>query len=525
MSSISLVILSAIVAGPLKQASPYDYALTQAYYYAVFSAVLYFIVATMMVVTVFGFYNGHYDEEFKLTVRRRSLMVQTSGFMIYLLSGAAVYTHVEDWKYLDAVYWADYTILTVGLGEYAPKTHLGRSLLFPFATGGIIIFGLVICTVRSLVVDRGKLKMGTALVEKLRQGVIKELGKKTKGGALESAGNTWTEFQWSRQEFELMRRIQHRAISRRRWTSLLVSAFAWFVLWFVSASVFKATEKSQSWSYFDSLYFTFTSLLTIGYGDFYPTSSAGKAYFVFWSLLAVPTLTILISNMGDTVVKKIGDVLLCAGNFTIFAPEGSFKTVLRRATKRKVFEDDTQETYSQNTDDPSPPCRESQGANPKSSARPVHTSIATAQEEWKETKPELSMENRKELHCFLIQEIHTVMEDVNSSPPRKYTFEEWSWYLNLLSANEPGSHPHRKSLGMPKVDAQSLATAMAGGIGNERQGERNENWSWIGDQSPLMADMGEPEWLLSRLITMLERELESVKREGSEHNNFDITRI
>src|SRR6266536_1738603 len=160
MSSFSLVSLTIVVAGPLKPAPPLEYALTQAYYYAVFSAVLYFFVATIMVVTVFGFYKGHYDEEFKLTVRRRSLMVQANGFLIYLLSGAAVYAHIEDWEYLDAVYWADYTILTVGIGDFAPSTHVGRSLLFPFATGGIIIFGLVVCTIRSLVIDRGKVKMG-----------------------------------------------------------------------------------------------------------------------------------------------------------------------------------------------------------------------------------------------------------------------------------------------------------------------------------------------------------------------------
>ena len=325
------------MATPLKLASPSEYALTQAYYYAVFSAVLYFIVATMMAVTVFGFYRGHYDEEFRLTVRRRSLMIQTSGFLFYLLSGAAVYAHIEDWKYLDAVYWADYTILTVGIGDFVPSTHVGRSLLFPFATGGIIIFGLAICTIRGLVVDRGRVKIGTTLVEKLRQRVLKELQKGRKGGTLDSVDfnlsrNIYeTEFHGSRQEFELMRQIQDKAITKHRWTSLLISASAWFVLWFVSASIFKATEKAQSWSYFDSLYFTFTSLLTIGYGDFYPTSSAGKAWFVFWSLLAVPSLTILISNTGDTIVRKISDVLLWAGDLTIFAPKGGLKPSFKRA--------------------------------------------------------------------------------------------------------------------------------------------------------------------------------------------------
>ncbi len=88
-------------------------------------------------VTVYGAYRGNYDKDFKLTMSQRTLMLQTISFLVYLMTGAAVYSHIEGWKYLDALYWADFTLLTVGIGDYAPKTHLGRSLLFPFAIGGI----------------------------------------------------------------------------------------------------------------------------------------------------------------------------------------------------------------------------------------------------------------------------------------------------------------------------------------------------------------------------------------------------
>lgn len=38
---------------------------------------------------------------------------------------------------------------------------------------------------------------------------------------------------------------------------------------------------------------------------------------MFWSLLAVPTLTILISNMGDTVVKAVKDFTIWVGEVTV----------------------------------------------------------------------------------------------------------------------------------------------------------------------------------------------------------------
>ncbi|KAH9206221.1 hypothetical protein DL95DRAFT_488189 [Leptodontidium sp. 2 PMI_412] len=516
ISSISLVALTATVAAPLKLAARSEHALTQAYFYAVFAAVLYFFVATMMVVAVFGFYRGHYDEEFKSTVRRRSLMIQTSGFLIYLLSGAAIYAHIEDWSYLDAVYWADYTILTVGIGDIAPSTHIARSLLFPYATGGIIILGLVICSIRSLVLDRGKVKMGTVLVEKLRHRAL-ELRKGQKGGKLDSVhfdfshNNYGAGFHDSRQEFELVRQIQGQAITKRRWTCLLISAFTWFVLWFVSASIFKATEKEQSWSYFDSLYFTFTSLLTIGFGDFYPISPAGKAWFVFWSLLAVPSVTILISNMGDTSTRMINDILLWGGNLAISAPDqrckASIKHAAYRVTKAARFESDTNETGAairDNTNshaDTSPEFDSKHSAITQSSSPVGESGVREAT---------LTRERRKSLMCILLKEIGTVITQTKNDPPIRYTFDEWARYIKLLNEGESGSGLDRVPTGIQNGGGESLVAALPTGRGNGREEEPRENWDWIGNHSPLMADKGEPEWLLVQLLKMMERELRSL---------------
>jgi len=448
----------------------------------------------MMVVAVFGFYRGHYDEEFKSTVRRRSLMIQTSGFLVYLLSGAAVYAHIEDWNYLDAVYWADYTILTVGIGDMVPTTHLARSLLFPYATGGIIILGLVICSIRSLVLDRGKVKMGTVLVEKLRHRAL-ELQRGQKGGLHDS-----------RQEFELVRQIQGLAITRRRWTCLLISAVAWFVLWFVSASVFKATEKDQSWSYFDSLYFTFTSLLTIGYGDFYPTSPAGRAWFVFWSLLAIPSVTILISNMGDTILRKINDVILWAGNLAIFAPNRRCTASIKHAAFRVTS--DADEPDAAIRDDPNPHADTSPEFDSKHSA--IATQSLSPARQSGVGEATLARERRKSLMCVLLREISTVITQTKNNPPTRYTFDEWARYIELLNEGESDSGLDRVRTGTQDGGGESLVAALSTGRGNDREEEPRGNWSWIGNHSPLMAEQGEPEWLLVELLRMMERELRSL---------------
>ena len=90
----------------------------QAFYYAIMAAALYFIIATLMMMTVWGAYRDHYPKEFELTTSQRTLMLQTIAYMVYLLGGAGVFCRVEQWAYLDAVYWADFTLLTIGVGVW-----------------------------------------------------------------------------------------------------------------------------------------------------------------------------------------------------------------------------------------------------------------------------------------------------------------------------------------------------------------------------------------------------------------------
>src|SRR5207253_1062196 len=104
-----------------------------------------------------------------------------------------------------------------------------------------------------------------------------------------------------------MRDIIHYADSNRAWSGLGASFGVFCILWFGGAAVFQWTEAPQGWSYFEGLYFAYIVLLTIGYGDLEATSNSGRPFFVLWSLLAVPALTVLIGDLSDTVVKGVRD--------------------------------------------------------------------------------------------------------------------------------------------------------------------------------------------------------------------------
>jgi potassium channel subfamily K len=519
--------LTATAAGPLRITDPTSkYVFSQAFYYAIISAGLYFVVASLMVVTVYGAHTGHYDKDFKLTISQRTLMLQTISFMVYLLSGAAVYSRIEGWNYLDAVYFADFTLLTVGIGDFSPSTNTGRGLLFPFAIGGIIILGLVIGSIRSLVLERGKVKMEARMVEKERERIINHLQKNKPDVLLPSEEN---ERQHREEEFHIMRKIEKRANKRRQWMSLIISGTTWLVLWFAGAAIFQVSEFDQAWSYFDSLYFSYTSLLTIGYGDISPESNSGKPFFVFWSLLAIPSLTVLISNMGDTIVKGIRDLTLWIGELTVLPGEKGVRAGLKNAvhqfTKGKFFDDEIKEQPpgflgqgpKQENANESDIGNDMNKNDPESAAQRVEGERAKAETEAAKKRGRYGdklPKNRKHYHCILIEEIGNVMNHLNSSPPRKYDFDEWAWYLKLIGEDESSPVTHRAAPRNLKQGEHGLTIETT--TGEKNKGNKTFEWSWIGNRSPLMGNKEEAKWVLERLTKTLRRELEDIRREESE---------
>ena len=545
LASILLIALVVVTSHGLKLPPDQNRGLTQAFYYAIIAAALYFIIATLMIFTVYGAFRGHYPREFKLTTSQRTLMLQTIVFMGYLLAGAAVYAKLESWKFLDAVYFAEFTLLTIGIGDIAPLTHLGRSLLFPFAIGGIVILGLVIGSIRSLVLDRGKKKLDSRMLEKKRESFVAQMKKSEDVVKLDpvsdekEAGKAgMSEQERRRQEFELMRRIQNQASVRQRWMALLFSSSAWFVLWFMGALVFYKAEAKQGWTYFQSLYFAYTSLLTIGYGDFAPFSNSGKPFFVFWSLLVVPTLTILISDMGDTVIKWVQDLTLKLGEWTVLPGEFSTKDRVRQ-TAAKLSKGKIASKGGMMDEPPGflGEKRDESGGKEGQVYQGRATDYLAAgelkhieQDEPNSAKHDDDNDDNKHLfdkdphryHFLLIQELRKVMKHANESPPRKYAYDEWVWFLKLMGEDESSDASHRKPPTKVKAPTATAVNENSSSEDNDpndsddedpnphpkgpelQQGQTDDDagrmlpWSWLGNRSPLMGEAEEAEAALAK---------------------------
>ncbi|KAH7161558.1 hypothetical protein EDB81DRAFT_348472 [Dactylonectria macrodidyma] len=570
ISAICLIALSATAAGPLLEQDfkfPRNELIwSQAFFYGIWAAILYFIDASLMVVTFYGASIGRYDKDFMLTPSQRTLMLQTIMFLVYLLLGALVFCNIEDWYYLDAVYWADVTLFTVGFGEYHADTTLGRALMMPYALVGVISLGLVIGSIRSLVLDRGKRRLDARMEEKNRRKLVRSMTRHGKDEILEpirsnsglsqarSSKLPTTEFERRKAEFALMRQVQARSSTRRRWMAMAISTGSWLILWLLGAFIFvKCEEPYQDWSYFEGFYFCFVSLTTIGYGDITPVSNAGKSFFVFWSLLALPTMTVLISNAGDTVVRLIRDGTLRLGNVTILPGEEDFTNNVKHIVKKTTFG----KFFPRHTMPEVKPVDSNIGTSHPFSEAMTKSEVHGVQDDARgrahhfDVERDAAMHQRPEhdrtgstftakvrrslsrlrdpldelptgtdFHFLLATEIQVVTGHLKKSKPCRYTFDQWAWYLKLIGEDERSAETHGKAKSKSKHqhkghhgDSRDEDNSDVNVNGTDRSDNENDMaWSWVGNRSPLMGSQEESEWILDRLTERLRESLSAERR-------------
>ncbi|KUL90842.1 hypothetical protein ZTR_00785 [Talaromyces verruculosus] len=306
----SAVILSSLIGVEVREHGQAHgreaYVYTENFFAGIISASLYVLIAGLVSIYMISVRVSPFNPADRRKIESTSLVLRITTFIILLLSGAAIFSTIEGWSLMDGLYFTDYTLLTIGLGNLVPKSHLSRSLVFPYATLGITSLGFIVTAVASFTDQMRELKLKCKIEDALREdNNIASL--ETTVDSLSTADGVQLQITLVKnrirngEEIIKVRNVKSAFYKRRRWTELGLFFAAWFVLWFVSAGVFGKSEKDDNWTYFISLYFTYTSLTTIGYGDYFPTSNFGKIFFIFWSLLAIPILTNLVTAIGKLI--------------------------------------------------------------------------------------------------------------------------------------------------------------------------------------------------------------------------------
>jgi potassium channel subfamily K, other eukaryote len=445
--------------------------------------------------------------------------------------------------------------LTVGFGDLYLNNDVGRGFVFPYSVGGIIILGLVISsiskfagemsednvihrhldkvrsrtvertvtdvlelermetaqglrhnhlkisapfnshTIRSLVKNDHPPRRSDSIRTVRRGSVVPQVRKRTAvHEVVKLRRKKIILLREEKDRFDEMRRIQKSAARFKRWWALTLSVSAFATLWVLGAVVFWEAEKtSQQMSYFQALYFCYVSLLTIGYGDFAPKSNAGRSFFVVWSLIAVPTMTILISDMGATVIDSFKRGTFRFADFTVLPKEGAWRAWLEthprilRWLRHRKHKREQRKRMKDGMPFPSRNDPEIEDIDTQADERALNPNLNRLAHEVK--TDEKKQPNESVLARRLALAIRKVAEDFKSDHNIMYTFEQWAEYTRLIRfTTEPRD--------------EALLEEEAGLI----------EWDWIGEDSPMMTSQSEPEFLLDRLTESLARYMRRVER-------------
>ena len=247
------------------------------------------------------------------------------------------------------------------------------------------------------------------------------------------------------------------------------------LLWFVGAIGFWKTEaRIQGMTYFKALYLGYVSLLTIGYGDLAPQSNAGKPLFVVWSLIAVPTMTILISDMGDTVIGSFKRGTFAFADWTVLPKAGVWREFAQRNPRLWAWTR-----------------RQATALAEKGKRRHVEDGLPVGPEEEDVNAPGPTLEDVAQLddmdsHALarrLVLSIRHVANELRLDNPKRYTYEQWAEYTRLIRFTKLDP----EELGELEVDSGLV------------------DWDWLGEDSPLVSGKTESEWIMDRLCESLER--------------------
>jgi len=300
-----------------------------------------------------------------------------------------------------------------------------------------------------------------------------------------------------------MREIRAKAMRHRQWTAFAISLCAWLLFLFGAAAIFMVCEDpDQNWSYFDGLYMAFVALTTIGYGDLTPTTSSGRSFFVLWSLLAVPTVTIMIASAEDTLLKALRGIITFLGSISVLPGESGFPRVLKGMFTRRPGLDALSEHVR------------SVSTIPLGAATDRHppTEIPSA---------------RRKFHITVLDEITHIIHDLSRQDFGGYPVDRMVWYMRLIKGHDNAENiqPDR----YPKCESHSRSRVrMSGGHLCTRAAPSNQRgqpsvWHYpeFSVGSPLIGPREEVQWILGELLQTLKKdwELHDMVREEEETNN------
>lgn len=90
---------------------------------------------------------------YELSYEQRQFILLTIASMTYMSCISGLYSYLENWAFDTSLYWCISTFLTIGFGDYYPKSDLGLILFPPISFFGVMLTGSSIYAMRNVFLE------------------------------------------------------------------------------------------------------------------------------------------------------------------------------------------------------------------------------------------------------------------------------------------------------------------------------------------------------------------------------------
>jgi len=229
------------------------------------------------------------------------------------------------------------------------------------------------------------------------------------------------------------------------------------------------------------------------YGDLVPRSNIGKPFFVVWSLIAVPIITILIQKLSPTIISTLNKLVFILADLVMWTERDVGKFLVKQYITLKgiaqhIFIHNKQKTHDENDMEMQGQGVETTDNIGNSQAVVLSTTSNHDSRRGAAGEGDPPPETEHHLAHQITAAIKDVVVDIHSEPKKRYTYEQWQHFRKLILFSQH------------TIDEIELLKSS-----HLQPGEDIVEWDWIGDNSPMLADITEAEWVLHRLCESLSR--------------------